>query len=249
VQLITVEDSMSMTHASGGIKTPISQEMMGEPAIVCGIGDALSTVAGCGTNITWREFADDYAQIRVKIENCLDGVTPGFTDYNKRVEQPGGFHLLNQAALRNWKTLSGKAEFRVHTPATNDAKHRAKKLYPDALILMTVRSHDQFNTTVYSLNDRYRGIFGSRHVIFMNNEDIAARGLADGDVVDIAAITEDGIERVVRGFRIVKYAIPVGNAATYFPEATPLVSVELVSTHTLTPAYKEIPVVVRKVSR
>jgi molybdopterin-dependent oxidoreductase alpha subunit len=246
VQLITVEDSMSMTHASGGIKTPISHEMMGEPAIVCGIGAALAEVASVGKGIRWRAFADDYAQIRDCIECCLDGVTQGFGDYNRKLERPGGFHLINHAALRQWRTPSGRAEFRVHPLPVDTHIQRARRSHPDLLTLMTIRSHDQFNTTVYSSNDRYRGIFGSRRVIFMNAADIAARDLRDGDSVDIEAIAGDGVERVVRGFRVVGYEIPVGNAAAYFPEATPLVSVNLVSTHTATPAYKEIPVVVSR---
>jgi molybdopterin-dependent oxidoreductase alpha subunit len=246
VQVITVEDSMSMTHASGGIKTPISDEMRGEPAIVCGIGAALFEHKNIRGTIAWREFADDYAQIREKIEQCVEGVTQGFADYNNKLAQPGGFHLINQASVRHWKTPSGKAEFRVHDVATDSRRHRAQRSHPQALTLMTVRSHDQFNTTVYSQNDRYRGIFGGRHVIFMNADDIASRGLQDGECVDIEAIADDGVERIVRGFRIVKYDIPVGNAATYFPEATPLIALDLVSTHTATPAYKEIPVLLHK---
>jgi len=248
VQLISVEDSMSMTHTSGGIKNPISHDMKGEPAIVCGIGAALSDVQHREAHIPWQTYADDYAQIRDAIEVCLDGVTQGFADYNNKVMQPGGFHLINQASLRQWKTPSGKAEFRVHAVATDTRRHRAVQANPSALTLMTVRSHDQFNTTVYSNNDRYRGIFGGRHVIFMNADDIAERGLSDGDYVDIEAIADDGVRRVVKEFRVVKYDIPRGNAATYFPEATPLIAVDLVSTHTATPAYKEIPVVVHRIA-
>lgn len=246
VQVITVEDSMSMTHASGGIKKPLSAEMMGEPAIVCGIGAALAARSRIGGDIAWSVFGDDYAQIRDRIEACLAGVTVGFDEYNQKLEQPGGFHLVNHAALREWKTKSGKAEFRVHKVSLDARRHRAQRQRSDALTLMTVRSHDQFNTTVYSLNDRYRGVFGTRHVIFMNADDIKTRGLADGDLVDIEALTDDGVSRVVRGFRIIQYDIPAGNAAAYFPEATPLASVDLVSTHTATPAYKEIPVVVSR---
>lgn len=246
VQVISVEDSMSMTHASGGIKTPISSDMMGEPAIVCGIGAALAARDCCGRTIPWTSFADDYASIRDAIERCLDGVTAGFSDYNARLEQPGGFHLANPAAHRQWQTPSGKAEFRVHAVPRDARRHRAARAHADALTLMTVRSHEQFNTTVYSFDDRYRGIFGSRHVIFMNADDIAARGLVDGDLVDIEAITDDGVQREVREFRVVRYAIPRGNTAAYFPEATPLLAIDAVSTHTATPAYKEIPVRVRK---
>lgn len=240
-QLISVEDSMSMTHSSGGIKMPLSSEMMGEPAIVCGIGDSLS-----GKQIPWQEFAENYALIRDKIEKCLDGVLDGFSDYNEKLAQPGGFHLINQASLRRWKTSSGKAEFRVHPVSADGPVHRARQKHSHVLALMTIRSHDQFNTTVYSLNDRYRGVFGGRHVVFMNERDIAARGLNEGDIVDIEAVSEDNILRKVTGFCVVNYSIPVGCAAAYFPEATPLVAVGLVSKYTATPAFKEIPVVIRK---
>src|SRR5690606_39549880 len=119
----------------------------------------------------------------------------------------------------------------VHAVATDTRRHRAMQANPSALTLMTVRSHDQFNTTVYSNNDRYRGIFGGRHVIFMNAEDIAERNLVDGDYVHIEAITNDSVQRVGKEFRVVKYDSPRGNAATYFPEATPLIAVDPASTH------------------
>jgi len=240
-QAISVEDSMSMTHASSGIQLPLSNAMLGEPAIVCGIGEALLHQV-----VPWRALAEDYQLIRDKIESCMNGVLDGFDQYNQRLAQPGGFHLPNQAAERHWKTASGKAEFRAHGLQQESAIARARRANPDVLTLMTVRSHDQFNTTVYSLDDRYRGIFGIRTVIFLNSRDIAARGLQDGDRVDIETVAEDGILRRVHGFRVVEYTIPVGCAAAYFPEATPLVPATLVSTHTATPAFKEIPVLVKK---
>lgn len=243
VQFISVEDSMSMTHASGGIKKPLSDDMMGEPAIVSGIGAALAGTAE--DTIGWRAFADDYSLIRDRIEACVKGVISGFTGYNNKLLAPGGFHLVNYAAERRWKTPSGRAEFRVHAVACDGPIHRARMKEPQALALMTIRSHDQFNTTVYSLNDRYRGIFGGRHIILMNADDMAERRLEAGASVDIETVSEDGIKRAVHDFQVVKYDIPRGCAAAYFPEATPLVPVGLVSTHTSTPAYKEIPVIVR----
>lgn len=245
VQVISVEDSMSMTHASGGIKKPLSDDMLGEPAIVCGIGAALADATTRTDPIGWRAFADDYGLIRDRIEACMQGVTSGFNGYNEKLQQPGGFHLVNYAAERRWKTASGRAEFRVHAVATDGPLQRARAREPLALALMTIRSHDQFNTTVYSPNDRYRGIFGGRNIILMNADDMAERGLADGAAVDIETVADDGIRRVVHDFRVVRYDIPRDCAAAYFPEATPLVPVDLVSTHTATPAYKEIPVVVR----
>jgi molybdopterin-dependent oxidoreductase alpha subunit len=245
VQVISVEDSMSMTHASGGIKKPLSDDMMGEPAIVCGIGAALADAGATEDAIGWRAFADDYGLIRDRIEACVQGVISGFTGYNRKLLEPGGFHLVNYATERRWKTASGRAEFRIHAVAADGPIHRARMQEPLALALMTIRSHDQFNTTVYSLNDRYRGIFGGRNIILMNADDMAERQLQAGAAVDIETVSDDGIERAVRDFRVVEYDIPRGCAAAYFPEATPLIPVDLVSTHTATPAYKEIPVVVR----
>jgi len=253
VQVISVEDSMSMTHASGGIRKPLSDQMMGEPAIVCGIGAALvdaSVDENVAENtidytIGWRAFANDYSLIRDRIETCLQGVTSGFTGYNNKLLEPGGFHLVNYAAERRWKTQSGRAEFRIHAVATNGHVQRARIKEPQTLVLMTIRSHDQFNTTVYSLNDRYRGIFGGRNVILMNADDMAARQLQAGVFVDIETVSEDDIQRAVHNFQVVEYDIPRGCAAAYFPEATPLIPVDLISTHTATPTYKEIPVLVR----
>jgi molybdopterin-dependent oxidoreductase alpha subunit len=246
VQVISVEDSMSMTHASGGIKKPLSDDMMGEPAIVCGIGAALNDTSGTEDTIGWRAFAADYSLIRDRIEACVEGVASGFTGYNDKLLQPGGFHLVNYAAERRWKTASGRAEFRIHAVAADGPVHRARIKEPLALALMTIRSHDQFNTTVYSLNDRYRGIFGGRNIILMNADDMTERKLETGAAVDIETVSDDGIERAVRDFQVVEYDIPRGCAAAYFPEATPLMPVGLVSTRTGTPAYKEIPVVVRR---
>jgi len=246
VQVISVEDSMSMTHASGGIKKPLSADMMGEPAIVCGIGAALAEARGLKDSIGWRALADDYALIRDRIEASLDGVVGGFEDYNAKLGQPGGFHLVNRAALRQWQTPSGRAEFRVHAVSTESRLHRARRNNAQVLALMTIRSHDQFNTTVYTLNDRYRGIFGSRNIVLMNGTDIEERGLEDGATVDIETVSEDGVRRAVTDFRVVAYDIPCGCAAAYFPEATPLVPLDLIAPLTATPAYKEIPVLVKR---
>lgn len=241
-QVVSVEDSASMTHASAGIQPPLSPEMTGEPALVCGLGRAL-----LGDAMGWSAMAEDYGLIRTRMEACLEGVFEGFAGYNEKLRQPGGFLLPNHAALRQWKTSTGKAEFRAHPIPLDGPVHRARRgAGPAVLALMTLRGHDQFNTTVYSPDDRYRGVFGTRRVIFMNVEDIAERGLGDGDRVDVETVAEDGIERVLRGWRLVAYAIPRGCAAAYYPEAQPLVPLSMVSRHTATPAYKEVPVRVRR---
>ena len=243
-EVVTVEDSMSMTHASRGIQEPVSPAMRGEPALVCTLGEALLPHAA-----PWQAMAADYRHIRSRIEACLEGVFEGFDDYEAKLGRPGGFWLPNAAARRQWNTGSGKAEFRVH-PIAEGPVHRARRREgPDVLALMTVRSHDQFNTTVYGQDDRYRGIFGGRRVLFIHPDDLARRGLRDGDRVDIEGLAEDGVERRVTGFRAVAYDIPPGCVAAYFPEATPLMALSLAAAHTATPAYKEIPVLVRPTGR
>ncbi len=240
-QRVSVEDSMSMTHASRGIQPPLSAAMKGEPVVVCALGEALLPDAA-----PWGALAADYRLIRQRIEACLAGVFEGFAGYEEKLARPGGFWLPNPASQRTWNTVSGKAEFRVH-PIAEGPVHRARRRCGDAVLaLMTVRSHDQFNTTVYGQDDRYRGVFGGRRVIFMNPDDLGRRGLRAGERVDIESVAEDGVSRRVTDFLAVAHDIPQGCAAAYFPEATPLMDLSLVSLHTATPAYKEIPVLVRR---
>lgn len=238
-QLISTEDSMSVVHSSRGIQPPRSPLMLSEPAIVAGIGHAL-----CGSAaVDWLTLADDYSLIREKIESCQKNVFEGFDQHNRKIDQPGGVHLANAATSRVWKTASGKAELKVHPIRLDGPVERAQAREGDrVLALMTIRAHDQFNTTVYGLDDRYRGVFGGRHVIFVNTADLARLGFKDGDWVDIHTCADDGIERSVHGFRAVAYDIPLGCVAAYFPEAQPLVPAGLRSRHTRTPAFKEIPV-------
>jgi molybdopterin-dependent oxidoreductase alpha subunit len=238
-QFVTVEDSMSMVHSSRGIQNPSSPEMMSEPAICAELGHR---VVG-SDKVDWLAMSNDYDLIRDHIEACQAGVFDGFERFNERIAQPGGFWLPNWAAKRVWRTASGKAEFRVNPVRLDGPIERATARDGDAVLaLMTIRSHDQFNTTIYGLDDRYRGIFGGRHVLFANITDITRLGFADGDYVDIRTCSEDNIERVVYGFRLVKFDIPQGCVAAYFPEATPLAPSGLVSRGSRTPASKEIPV-------
>ena len=239
VQFVTVEDSMSMVHSSQGIQKPLSPMMMSEPAIVAHIGHAMAGSA----YIDWLRMADDYGRIREKIERCVDGVFHGFQDYNRKILDKGGFWLTNWAAQRDWKTGSGKAEFKSHPIVRDGPVHRARARHGDSVLaLMTVRSHDQFNTTIYGLDDRYRGVFGGRHVVFVNAGDLARLGFKDGDYADLRTCSEDGLLREVKGFRLVAFDIPEGCAAAYFPEATPLVPAGLFAKKARTPASKEIPV-------
>jgi anaerobic selenocysteine-containing dehydrogenase len=193
-----------------------------EVAIVTGLGHALF-----GEDVGWTQMGEDYAVIRKHIEH----VVPGFHAYEDRVKSSGGFVLPNGPRdSRTFNTETGLARFTVNPPDTVDV--------PEGhLLLQTVRSHDQFNTTVYGLDDRYRGIKGGRRVVFVNIDDLSDRGLRDGDLVDLISVWTDG-ERRARGFRAVEYATPRGCAAAYFPEANVLVPLDSTAEGSNTPVSK-----------
>lgn len=222
-QWITVEDSMSMVHASRGMLKPAAPELRSEPAIVAGMAKA--TLPDIG--IDWDWLVADYDRIR----DAIEAVFPDFRDFNVRVRQKGGFRLTVGASERTWNTPSGKAHFFVHplTSVGND---------DTALTLTTIRSHDQYNTTIYGFNDRYRGISGRRDVIFAHEEDLAERGLANGDVVDIHA----GPGRSLQGYTVVAHPIARGSLAAYYPEANCLIALGDHDRASGTPAYKSVSV-------
>lgn len=233
LQRVTVEDSMSQVHASHGRNKPASEHLLSEPAIVAGVAKATFAGTDKADVVDWDNMVADYGNIRDKIEQVLP--TP-FKDYNERIKQPGGFYLGNSARDRSWTTGTGKANFVT-------AQLRELALPGDQLRLMTLRSHDQYNTTIYDLDDRYRGIYGTRKVILLNGLDIQSRSLRDGDLVDITSHTiEDGQKREAFGFRVVEYDIPKGCAACYFPETNVLVSVNSYAEKSRTPLSKFIPV-------
>ena len=229
-QAVTVEDSMSMVHASSGTNKPASEHLLSEPMIVARLAKATLT----SSTIDWLEFAGNYDRIRDRIEDTIDG----FSSYNDRIREPGGFYLGNSAGERRWKTPSHKANFVVGAIP----KPRVK---PDTLTLMTVRAHDQYNTTVYGLNDRYRGVFGQRRVIFLNSKDIQKLGFADGQWVDLHSTDKKGQTRIAKRFKIVPYDIPMGCAAAYFPETNGLVPVDSYAVGSRTPTSKDIPVILQ----
>jgi anaerobic selenocysteine-containing dehydrogenase len=227
-QWVTVEDSMSMVHASRGkLKAP-GPEVRSEPAIVAGLAQA----AMPHTRIDWAALVADYDRIRDGIE----AVYPDFRDFNIRVREPGGFRLTIDPATRTWKTPTGKAQFIAHPHAEEQVER--------SLLLTTIRSHDQYNTTIYSLDDRYRGVTGRRDVIFANEVDLAMLGLAEGDKVDVT--TPAG--RTLKGFTLVRHAIARGSLAAYYPEANCLVPLDDYDPASGTPAYKSIPVTIRAVA-
>ncbi|VXC48550.1 putative oxidoreductase; putative molybdoenzyme [Sphingomonas sp. T1] len=235
-QSVTVEDSMSMVHASRGFLMPPGENVKSEIWIVGEIAKA--TLKGKG-DIDWDAYVGNYDLIRDKIE----AVFPDFADYNARIRKPGGFHLPNSAALRIWKTSSGKANFIVAEGIEEDETANA----PDVLRLTTLRAHDQYNTTVYSLDDRYRGVFGRRDILFMNERDMARLGYAEGDVVDVAtALQYAHPDRVVQKLTLVRYALPDGCIASYYPETQPLIALEDHDPQSFTPSYKSVPVTVRR---
>ncbi|MBC7978668.1 MAG: FdhF/YdeP family oxidoreductase, partial [Myxococcales bacterium] len=227
-QFVTVEDSMSMVHRSQGMLAPASPELRSEPAIVAGLGRAL-----LGEVLPWADLVADYAKIR----DLIAQVIPGFTDFNARVAAPSGFQLPNVARDRSFASIGGRAKFAVAEPPSIS-------LPPGRLRMMTIRSHDQYNTTIYGLDDRYRGIRNERRVVFLNPIDIAELGLIDRQIVDLVSEWTDG-ERVAESFIVVPYEIPRRCAATYFPEANPLVPLDSVAERSGTPTSKSVVIRVR----
>jgi len=233
-QSITVEDSMSMVHASSGLVTPPSEHLKSEVAIVCGMAKA--TLPDCG--IDWDFYVADYNRIRDKIEAVFPDL---FADFNQKIRHPGGFHLTNPPRQRIWNTGTGRANFLMFPGVEEDCPVSD----PAMLRLATLRSHDQYNTTIYSLDDRYRGVFGGRMVVFMNEADMQARGITEGDMVEIESLAEDGKRRVVGGFWAKPHNIPVGSIGAYYPETNPLLPLAYHDLKSGTPAAKSIPVLVR----
>ena len=226
---------MSMVHASRGFLMPPGENVRSEPWIVAGIAKA--TLGGKGA-IDWDGYVANYNRIRDKIE----AVFPAFKDYNTRIREPGGFHLPNSAAERVWNTDTGKANFIVATGVEEDETTRD----PSVLRLTTLRSHDQYNTTIYALDDRYRGVFGRRDVLFLNAKEIARLGFVEGDAVDVTtALAFKRDDRIVQGLMLVEHALPDGCCASYYPETQPLIALEDHDPQSLTPSYKSVPVQIR----
>jgi molybdopterin-dependent oxidoreductase alpha subunit len=223
-QFVTVENSMGVVSQSRGTLEPASDALLSEVAIVARMAAA---TLGARSATDWAGDAADYDRIRDRIAR----VVPGFDDYNRRVREPGGFALPNAPRdRREFTTVTGKANFTVHAV-------RPVRLEPGQLLMMSVRSHDQFNTTVYGLDDRYRGIHGGRRVILMNEADVRELGLRAGQVVDLTSHWK-GARRTARHFVVVPYPIPRRCTATYYPEANPLVPIDSVAERSNTPTSK-----------
>ena len=232
-QFVSVENSMGIVHSSRGSSKPASRLLRSEPSIVSGIAGALDTRIG-RSGIAWQDLAEDYDKVRDMIEASV----PGFEGYNEKVRLDGGFYLPNPPRdSRTFPTESGCANFRVHGLSGASAG-------PGRFLMMTIRSHDQYNTTIYGLDDRYRGINKGRRVVLMNQSDMDDNDWSEGDLVDLTSHFE-GTELHAREWYIVPYEIPKGNIATYFPEANVLVPLDSVAEGSNTPTSKSVVVTIR----
>ncbi|RWM06982.1 FdhF/YdeP family oxidoreductase [Mesorhizobium sp.] len=233
-QWLSMEDSTACIHGSFGSRPKPGEHLLSEPTIVAELAKA--TVAG-KSSIPWDDWIADYSRIRDEIERCFPG---DFRDFNKRFLTPGGFHRDIKASKRIWQTPNKKANFKL--PTTLESDPDIDLSGKDVLTLITVRSNDQFNTTVYGYRDRLRGISGTRMVLLMNEEDIRRMGLSEGQEVDLEAYAGDGVERRVKGLRVTPYSIPSGNCAGYYPELNPLVPLWHRAHKAHVPAVKSVPV-------
>ena len=236
-QAVSVEDSTACIHGSRGMAAPAANSLLSEPAIVAGIARA---TLDPNPRVDWDRWVADYGTIREAIAETYPDI---FRDFNARMWTPGGFRKPVGAAHRVFKTASGKAEFTVPEGLPGD---------PDlgggltTMRLFTVRSDGQFNTTIYSFDDRFRGVYGSRMVLFMGRADMAKRALAQGDLVTLRSATDDGVERRVAGLAVVPYDIPEGTIAGYFPECNPLIPLWHHAKESKVPAAKAIDVFVER---
>ncbi|HCS20104.1 MAG TPA: hypothetical protein DIW47_06000 [Bacteroidetes bacterium] len=233
LQFVTTENSMGIIQMSKGSLKPLSDKLLSEPMIVCLMAMA---VLGKSSKINWLRYTEHYDRIREDIEKTI----PGFENFNERVREPGGFYLPNTTREGQFETLSGRAEL-------STVKLEEFPIAEGEFRMMTIRSHDQFNTTIYGLNDRYRGISNERRVIFMNTEDMKKEGLKKGEVVNLIN-SFGGVERVAHRFIVIPFSIPRGCTATYFPETNVLVPIDSVAAKSNTPTSKMIALRIEKVA-
>jgi molybdopterin-dependent oxidoreductase alpha subunit len=238
-QAVSMEDSTACIHGSNGLAKPISEHVRSEPWIVAQLAKA--TLGPTAAHVPWDAWVADYAKVRDAIEVTYPD---DFKDFNARMFEPGGFHRPIAARDRKWKTKTGRANFIV--PAGLEADPDMASDRRDVLDLITLRSNDQFNTTIYGYNDRFRGVDGTRMVLFMNENDIERLQLRDGEEVDLVTDAKDEYAREVKGLRIVKYEIPEGNVGGYYPEMNVLIPLWHYAERSKVPAAKSIPVRIAK---
>ncbi|NQY50113.1 MAG: FdhF/YdeP family oxidoreductase [Colwellia sp.] len=251
-QFITVEDTFSMVHASQGNVVPLAKTMHSETAIVADIAEVTlaksKTNATANTSINWQQLKGNYDLIRDLIEQAI----PGFTDFNLQLEQPGGFYLGNSAAQLKWHNAQEKALFSANflpTSIINISKDKLDELQNNKQPLYTLqslRSHDQYNTTIYGMDDRYRGVSNARNVLFINKKDALKQGFKNNDYVDITSIWSDNQNRTVTNFILCFYDIPRSNLAAYYPETNPLVPLDSFGDRSYTPTSKSVAVIINK---
>jgi anaerobic selenocysteine-containing dehydrogenase len=222
---------MGVVQLSRGVLRPASEDLLSEVEIIAGLAEALH---GGDGPVLWSWLAEDYDRIR----DLIARVVPGFENFNDRVSQDGGFYLPNSAKLREWDTESGKAEFSI-------AEMGVFEVGEGRFVLQTIRSHDQFNTTIYGMDDRYRGIENARRIVFVNPEDLRERGIAPCSLVDLIGIWGDE-RRLAKGFMAIPYEMPRASAAAYFPEANVLVPVGSQAEGSGTPTSKAIEIEIVK---
>ncbi|HEY9783606.1 MAG TPA: FdhF/YdeP family oxidoreductase [Leptolyngbyaceae cyanobacterium] len=233
-QFVSTENSMGVVQSSRGVLEPASPHLRSEPAIVAGLAKA---TLGSKSTVDWESLIADYDRIRDLIERVI----PGFEDYNVRVRIGGGFYLPNMARMGKFETATGKANFTVHEIPDD-------QIEPGQFVMMSIRSHDQFNTTIYGLDDRYRGIHNERRVVLLNPEDMNEANLVKEQVVDLTSHFE-GEERVAKHFIVVPYEIPRRCAATYYPETNVLVPIGSVAQKSNTPASKFVVISIKPSAR
>jgi molybdopterin-dependent oxidoreductase alpha subunit len=235
-QSVTVEDSMSMVHASRGLLKPPSDMVKSECAVIAGIAKATLT----DTVVDWDNMINNYDNVR----DAIQAVYPDFSDFNERIRQPGGFHLSNPASLRHWMTPSGKATF-ITTEGVLEDPNSA---FNSELVMSTVRSHDQYNTTIYGMDDRYRGVYGRRDVVFMSKNQAIQSGVTEGDRVNIIALTSDGelSDRRMNSLEVVHFQMADRSLVTYYPESNHMLTLNCHDPMSGIPGYKSIPVVIQK---
>ncbi len=244
-QAITVEDTFSMVHGSTGTTEPQSNNIKSETEIIARIA---AHTLGENNPVNWQSLIDNYDNIR----DLIGKVIPGFDGMNEKIARPGGFHLYNAAANREWKNQAGKALFNANALPehlfSEDVLEKIRQQSQPVFTMQTLRSHDQYNTTIYGMNDRYRGVFGERNIVFMNPQDLARLNIQGGSLVDIETVWSDDVTRRVSRFKAVSYDIPQGNVASYYPEANPLVPFHSVGKLSATPTSKAVPVKITPVA-
>jgi molybdopterin-dependent oxidoreductase alpha subunit len=250
-QQVTVEDTFSMVHASAGSAPPISDMCRSETYIVANIAHHTLRHKQPHTNndIDWLALCKDYNKIRDLIANTIEG----FEQFNQRLQTPNGFYLQNAAAVKQWRTHNGKANFGFAALPSSlygeSVDTEIAKQSQPIYTLQSMRSHDQYNTTIYGADDRYRGIKDARNVVFINRKDAEKSGFTENQLVDIEAIWDDSVTRELKHFVLVFYDIPRGNVAAYYPEANPLIPIDSVGDQSFTPTSKSVPVILKPALR